>query len=203
MKKRYDEGGEIDAMEEANNREETPKIVARPTGIKPNPIFENGRQQGKRQDSGDASVAEEAGQFGDAGTSRVVKPTPKAMPKATPKASADSEVARMVNRAKSAEMPSGSPGRGKSAEMPADVSKMSLADRAKRSREMARSGSGSTDTRSVGERLRSAFAGKNRGGNSVDFGGTGLGMKSGGSVSSASRRADGIATKGKTRGKMC
>lgn len=30
-----------------------------------------------------------------------------------------------------------------------------------------------------------------------------LGMKRGGSVSSASRRADGIATKGKTRGKMC
>ena len=29
------------------------------------------------------------------------------------------------------------------------------------------------------------------------------GMKSGGSVGSASRRADGIATKGKTRGKMC
>ena len=29
------------------------------------------------------------------------------------------------------------------------------------------------------------------------------GMKSGGSVSSASRRADGIATKGKTRGKIC
>jgi hypothetical protein len=28
-------------------------------------------------------------------------------------------------------------------------------------------------------------------------------FKSGGSVSSASRRADGIATKGKTRGKMC
>ena len=32
---------------------------------------------------------------------------------------------------------------------------------------------------------------------------SGAGMKSGGSVSSASRRADGIATKGKTRGKMC
>ena len=30
-----------------------------------------------------------------------------------------------------------------------------------------------------------------------------LGMKKGGSVSSASKRADGIATKGKTRGKMC
>ena len=29
------------------------------------------------------------------------------------------------------------------------------------------------------------------------------GMKKGGSVSSASKRADGIATKGKTRGKLC
>jgi len=43
-----------------------------------------------------------------------------------------------------------------------------------------------TDNRSVNERIRSS-----------------LGMKSGGSVSSASRRDDGIATKGKTRGKMC
>jgi hypothetical protein len=32
---------------------------------------------------------------------------------------------------------------------------------------------------------------------------SGMGYKSGGSVSSASRRADGIASKGKTRGKMC
>jgi hypothetical protein len=61
---------------------------------------------------------------------------------------------------------------------------MSVADRAKASREKARAGSGTTDTRSVGERLKSAF-----------------GMKSGGSVGSASRRADGIAKKGKTRGK--
>jgi hypothetical protein len=30
-----------------------------------------------------------------------------------------------------------------------------------------------------------------------------MGMKKGGSVSSASKRADGIATKGKTRGKIC
>jgi hypothetical protein len=192
MRKRYDEGGEIDAMEEANKAfeasnqsEMTPRRVSLPPRAP--------------REMGDASAAEEAGQFGGPGSSRTVKATPKA----TPKATADSEITRMKNRAKSAEMPSGSPGRGKSAEMPADVSKMSLADRAKRSREMARSGSGSTDTRSVGERLRSAFAGKNRGGNSVDFGGTGLGMKSGGSVSSASRRADGIATKGKTRGKMC
>ena len=186
MKKRYDEGGEIDAMEEANNREEmTPRRVSLP----PRALKE----------MGDAGAAEEAGQFGDAGTSRVVKATPKA----APKVSVDNEIARMRNRAKSAEMPSGGPGRGKSAEMPADVTKMSLAERAKQNRDMARSGSSTTDRRSVGERLRSAFAGKDRGGNSVDFGGSGLGMKSGGSVSSASRRADGIATKGKTRGKMC
>jgi hypothetical protein len=197
--KRYEYGGEIDAMEEANNREASESPVKRAL-----------------KEMGDAGAAEEAGQFGDAGTSRVVKATPKAMPKPAPKTSVDSEIARMRNRAKSAEMPSGGPGRGKSAEMPADVTKMSLADRAKQSRDMARSGSGTTDRRSVGERLRSAFAGKDRGGNSVDFGGSGLGMKSGGSVKpskmgavkqakpsygSASSRADGIATKGKTRGK--
>jgi hypothetical protein len=37
----------------------------------------------------------------------------------------------------------------------------------------------------------------------VDAMGNETGMKKGGSVSSASRRADGIATKGKTRGKIC
>jgi hypothetical protein len=138
-------------------------------------MLEGAYDSGKITESGDQG-------FGGPGSSRTVKATPKAMPKST----ADSEITRMKNRAKSAEMPSGSPGRGKSAEMPADVTKMSVADRAKRSREMARSGSGTTDKRSVGERLKSAF-----------------GMKSGGSVSSASKRADGIATKGKTRGRMC
>jgi hypothetical protein len=37
----------------------------------------------------------------------------------------------------------------------------------------------------------------------VDFAGYGLGMKRGGSVSKASGRGDGIAQRGKTRGKMC
>jgi hypothetical protein len=83
-----------------------------------------------------------------------------------------------------------------------DETKMSLAERAKMSRERARAGSGATDMRSVGERIRSAMAGKDRGGNTVDFAGSGMGMKRGGSVSSASRRADGIATKGKTKGMM-
>jgi hypothetical protein len=35
------------------------------------------------------------------------------------------------------------------------------------------------------------------------MGGKSLGMKKGGSVSSASKRADGIAKQGKTRGKIC
>ena len=153
MKKRYEDGGEIDAMEEADKAYRANK---RPL-----------------KEMGDASAAEEAGQFGDAGTSRIVKATPKAMPKAAPKAES-----KPAPKAESKPAPK--------AAASDDVTKMSVADRAKRSREMARSGSGTTDRRSVGERLKSAF-----------------GMKSGGSVSSASRRADGIATKGKTRGKMC
>jgi hypothetical protein len=56
-------------------------------------------------------------------------------------------------------------------------------------------GSGTTDTRSVNERMRNTFGMKK--------GGAVKKMASGGSVSSASKRADGIAVKGKTRGKMC
>ena len=67
---------------------------------------------------------------------------------------------------------------------PPDKTKMSVSERAKANRESARRGSGSTDKRSVNERIRSA-----------------MGMKNGGMT--ASKRADGIATKGKTRGKMC
>lgn len=90
---------------------------------------------------------------------------------------------------------------------PVDVTKMSLAERARMSRDRARSGS-TTDTRSVGERIRSALAGKGGDENTVDFEGSGMGMKKGGRVKkmasggSASKRADGIAAKGKTRGKM-
>lgn len=135
MKKRYDEGGEVDALEEANKSTE---------GMLTNP---------------------NAKEYGESGTSYTTKATPKAAPKAAPK-----PVAKAAPKAEP-----------KAA--PVDKTKMSLAERAKLSRESARSGSGATDTRSVSQRLRSAF-----------------GMKNGGSASS---RADGIATKGKTRGKMC
>jgi hypothetical protein len=49
---------------------------------------------------------------------------------------------------------------------------------------------------------KKAGTSKSTRGNDVDFGGTGLGMKRGGSVSKASSRADGIAQRGKTRGVM-
>jgi len=157
MKKRYEDGGEIDAMEEANKRTER-------TLTNPN-----------------------AKEYGEAGTSYLSKATPKkAAPKPAPKAES-----KPAPKAESKPAPK--------AAASGDVTKMSLADRAKMSREKARSGSGTTDSRSVGERLRSAF-----------------GMKSGGSVKpskmgsvktakpsfgSASKRADGVAAKGKTRGK--
>jgi hypothetical protein len=157
MKKRYEDGGEIDAMEAMNYSDEARDIAE------------------------------------SVGTGARNMDAPKAKPKAASKP-APKAASKPAAKAESKPAPK--------AAASDDVTKMSLAERAKRSRENARSGSGTTDTRSVGERLRSAFAGKNRGGNSVDFGGTGLGMKSGGSVGSASRRGDGIATKGKTKGTM-
>ena len=165
MKRRYDDGGEVDALEAINYSDEARDIAE------------------------------------SVGTGARNMDVPKAAPKAMPKAIAKPKTApKLIDPSN---IRSGRRSDEESQMAPADKTKMSLAERAKASRESARSGSGPTDKRSVGERLRSAFAGKNRGGNSVDFGGSGLGMKSGGSVGSASRRADGIATKGKTRGKMC
>ena len=49
--------------------------------------------------------------------------------------------------------------------------------------------------------IRAIAAGPQPGASNLKMGG--IGMKKGGSVSSASKRADGIATKGKTKGKIC
>jgi hypothetical protein len=198
MKKRYQDGGEVDAMdplEEANNRYIS-ELMSKPA----------------LKEMGDAGVAEEAGQFGDAGSSRTVQATPKAMPKA--KAETKPKPA-----SKSAEMPSGSPGRGKSAEMPADISKMSANERMKRSIETnlsgARSGSGSTDERSVNDRIRDSGIGSSISNYFKNFKTpaqrkaqeqkekAAKGSYSSGGKVSASSRGDGIAQRGKTRGKMC
>ena len=109
----------------------------------------------------------------------IPKAKPKAASKAKPKPAAKSEP-KLID---SANIRSGRREFEESQMPSSDKTKMSVSERAKANRESARSGSGSTDRRSVNERLRSAF-----------------GMKSGGSASS---RGDGIASRGKTRGKMC
>jgi hypothetical protein len=51
--------------------------------------------------------------------------------------------------------------------------------------------------------IKNMFKGTRRGGSGYEKGGAVKKMASGGSVSSASKRADGIAQRGKTKGKMC
>jgi hypothetical protein len=153
MKRRYDDGGEIDAMEEANKREDM------------------------------ALKNPNAKEYGESGTSYTTKAEPKTKPKTKPKAvrrSFDEPEPKLIDPSN---IRSGRRDFEESQMAPADKTKMSVSERAKANRESARRGSGSTDKRSVNERIRSA-----------------MGMKNGGSASS---RADGIATKGKTRGKMC
>ena len=145
MKRRYDDGGEVDALEAINYSDEA------------------------------RDIAESVGT--GARNMDVPKAKPKAAPKAKPK-----PAAKLIDPSN---IRSGRRSDEESQKTSADETKMSLAERAKMSRERARAGSGSTDTRPVGERIRSA-----------------IGMKSGGSVSSASSRADGCATKGKTKGTM-
>ena len=113
---------------------------------------------------------------------------PKAMPKAAAKPKAAPKLIDPSN------IRSGRRSDEESQKAPVDKTKMSLSERAKASRESARAGSGTTDTRSVSQRLRAAFGMRSGGATK---------MASGGMTSSASKRADGIATKGKTRGKMC
>jgi hypothetical protein len=143
MRKRYNEGGDIDAMEAINYSDEA-RDIAESVGT------------GAR--NMDVSKA---------------KPMRKA---------ASKPAAKLIDPSN---IRSGRRSDEESQKTSADETKMSLAERAKMSRERARAGSGPTDKRSVSERIRSA-----------------IGMKSGGSVGSASRRADGCATKGKTKGTM-
>ena len=78
---------------------------------------------------------------------------------------------------------------------PKDDTSKSLSERIKESRERARTSSTGTDTRSVSERIKGAL-GFSKGGATKKY-------ASGGMVGSASRRADGIATKGKTKCRIC
>ena len=153
MKRRYQDGGPIDDMEESNKREDM--MLKNPN----------------------------AKEYGESGTSYTTKAEPKAKPKTKPKAvrrGFDEPEPKLID---ASNIRSGRREFEESQMASSDKTKMSVSERAKANRESARSGSSTTDKRSVNERIRSA-----------------MGMKNGGSASS---RADGIATKGKTRGKMC
>jgi len=95
------------------------------------------------------------------------KPAPKTTPKSAAKTSNYSNE-----------------GRFKPSPKETDETKMSVNDRIKASRSKSREGT--TDTRSVNERVRSLF-----------------GMAKGGTTGSFRSSANGIAQRGKTRGKMC
>jgi len=135
--------------------------------------------------------------------------TTKATPKPTPKPVPETSSLRRVNRSEAESAISKAAGpssvrklsreegesiKKSSAPAKPDVTKMPVNDRIKKSIEdsvsSARSGSGKTDTRSVNERIRSSIRST-------------FGFAKGGKVSSASSRGDGIATKGKTRGRLC
>lgn len=144
MRKRYDEGGEVDAMEAVNKSDEAMDIAS-------------------SVGAGERNTETVKATPKKAAAKPAVKPTVKAESKPAPKAA------------------------------PVDETKLSLSDRMKLSRDRARSGS-TTDTRSVSQRIREKFGMKK--------GGAVKKMASGGSTSSASKRADGIASRGKTSCKM-
>jgi len=132
--------------------EPRPQIVARPPA-KPNPIFAAGEAQGKRQPSGDASVAEDY-----------------AGPRTKPVA-----------------------------EKPRIVSKKELEDSGfDNLRDYLNDQKGLT--RKSSDKHAQARKNLSSGKKNIDEGGKPY--RSGGSVSSASKRADGIAQRGKTRGRM-
>ena len=84
---------------------------------------------------------------------------------------------------------------GKNKPIPSNDLNMPVNERIKKSLENAREGSGPTDSRSVNQRIKEALGMKK--------GGSVKKMASGGSVNSASKRGDGIAQRGKTKGRMC
>jgi hypothetical protein len=225
-----------------------PMAVARPS-MKPNPIFAAGEEQGKRQPSGDASVAEdyakrprnpEAEQEADNPRRTASKPsTSKTESKitSTPKAPAyvqsyteemmEADNPRVkVEKSPAAKLkPAAETSTAKTkpaSEAPKSKTSMTPFPRNDESRRMMSEGvgkavSGATSglvdylgslestSRYMNKKKKAEGSGPFDKGSSNEYkrGGNVKKMASGGSVSSASRRADGIATKGKTRGRMC
>jgi len=175
--KRYEDGGDIDALEAANKSEESQSIADEAKG---EAMLKGMRDKASKPK---AKAAMPAPEF----KAMPSKPKSTQYGASVPSLGASGTYGGGLGRRSNPEYPedaSKAMADMKQKSSP-DVTKMSLAERMKESREKSRSGSGKTDTRSVNERFRSA-----------------LGFAKGGSVS-ASSRADGIAQRGKTRGKMC
>ena len=186
--KRFGAGrGRSEAPAATPTEVERPRPVPRPPAY-PNPIFEEGRKQGMRQPSGDASVAEdyanrprnpEAEQEADNPRKTAPKPTAPKPTAPKPEASKPAkppeakvtdtgdESARLLNKYKKP-----------------PLRQETMDERAKRF----------IEKREAAKREKEANPARGRGG---------VPYQKGGMVSSASKRADGIATKGKTRGKIC
>jgi hypothetical protein len=174
MMKRYKEGGPVDDMEAANQSAES-QDIASSMGAGEKNTDEPEYRSFKEAYNAEKKLGNKTFEYmGKKHTIDTVAPRKEAAKPAAP-----------APKAKSMAAPT--------AAASTDVTKMSLAERAKASRESARSGSGSTDRRSVGERLRTAMAGKDRGGNTVDFVGSGMGMKNGGVVKRATVKSHGKA----------
>jgi len=200
--KRYNEGNLVgDAVGDSNEgMKETRDAYDASQAAEANKAKEAAdemRERAKAEGAKDANKIIESDDqgFGGAGSGRTIKAMPKAAPKPAAKAAPkliDPSNIRSGRRSDEDAVK----------KTPIDVTKLSANERTKRNIEEnlsgARKGSGPTDTRSANERIRSSIRsmfGMKKGGATK--------MASGGMTSSASKRADGIATKGKTRGKMC
>jgi hypothetical protein len=172
--KRYEDGGEIDALEAANKSDESQSIADEAKG---EAMLKGMRDKAAKPKAKPAMPALSAASS---------KPRSTQYGASVPSMGASGTYGGGLGRRSNPEYPedaSRAMADMKKTSSP-DVTKMSLAERMKESREKSRSGSGKTDTRSVNERFRSA-----------------LGFAKGGSVN-ASKRADGIAQRGKTKGRM-
>ena len=173
--------------------ESTPEIVARPTGIKPNPMIAAGEAQGKRQASGDASVAEDyAGERTKPVASKPAIVTKEQLAKSGYDNLRDYLNAQRGLTRRKEKDPTAGEARDRAAQEAADAIDPGRDMRKPRYTPPGQAPKQTTQT------PKSKVFFPDRPDNSFP----GSKFSKGGSVSSASRRADGIATKGKTKGTM-
>lgn len=180
--KRYEDGGDIDALEAANKSDESQSIADEAKG---EAMLKGMRDKAAKPKAKPAMPALSAASS---------KPRSTQYGASVPSMGASGTYGGGLGRRSNPEYPedaSRAMADMKKKSSP-DVTKMSANERTKQNIEenlaSARSGSGKTDSRSVNERIRSGIRST-------------LGFAKGGSVN-ASKRADGIAQRGKTKGRI-